>query len=269
MGGAFTSVADDANAVYWNPAGLVQVRRPELSFSHTIDVQDVKAEYLAVAYPIRRAGLFLGGSGLLVNMADVDKIENSVVTGSQKVRFLTYSGSLAMPILPVFAAGVTVKGINQTLGDFGGNGTAIDAGALVRLMPTLTLGGVVANLGSKIDVGGGVQNTIPQIIRGGASFRLTPRVLLAAEVEKPAAAALKLRGGAEWWASEILALRGGYEKRDSLGSGAGLSLGIGFKSKFERPGAAGGEAIESALDYAYLSMGDLGTTHRLSFGVKF
>jgi len=31
MGGAFVAVADDATAVFWNPAGLAQLERPELS----------------------------------------------------------------------------------------------------------------------------------------------------------------------------------------------------------------------------------------------
>src|SRR5579862_6685071 len=30
LSGAFAAVADDASAVYWNPAGLVQLDRPEL-----------------------------------------------------------------------------------------------------------------------------------------------------------------------------------------------------------------------------------------------
>ena len=31
MGGAFIGVADDATAASWNPAGLIQLERPELS----------------------------------------------------------------------------------------------------------------------------------------------------------------------------------------------------------------------------------------------
>jgi long-subunit fatty acid transport protein len=33
MGGAFIAVADDATAASWNPAGLIQLRRPEISFA--------------------------------------------------------------------------------------------------------------------------------------------------------------------------------------------------------------------------------------------
>jgi hypothetical protein len=31
MGGAFIAVADDATAASWNPSGLIQLERPELS----------------------------------------------------------------------------------------------------------------------------------------------------------------------------------------------------------------------------------------------
>jgi hypothetical protein len=34
MGGAYTSLADDATALFWNPAGLVGVGHQELAFSH-------------------------------------------------------------------------------------------------------------------------------------------------------------------------------------------------------------------------------------------
>ena len=35
MGGAFIAVADDATAASWNPAGLTQLKRPEISFAYS------------------------------------------------------------------------------------------------------------------------------------------------------------------------------------------------------------------------------------------
>src|SRR5262245_34568384 len=65
MGGAFTAVADDATATYWNPAGLaggalfnglLEYARPDRDFSET--VRGVAAAYpaLGIAYyrlPVR------------------------------------------------------------------------------------------------------------------------------------------------------------------------------------------------------------------------
>lgn len=35
MGGAFSAVADDASAIYWNAAGLAQIRKTQISISHS------------------------------------------------------------------------------------------------------------------------------------------------------------------------------------------------------------------------------------------
>lgn len=70
MGGAFIAIADDATAASWNPAGLIQLEKPELSIvgayfsrkeefsssSHpeidnTGEVDDVNINYLSAAYP--------------------------------------------------------------------------------------------------------------------------------------------------------------------------------------------------------------------------
>ena len=70
MGGAFIATADDATAASWNPAGLIQLEKPELSkvgaylnrreefssdshpeINNTGKVDDVNINYLSAAYP--------------------------------------------------------------------------------------------------------------------------------------------------------------------------------------------------------------------------
>ena len=70
MGGAFIAVADDATAASWNPGGLIQLERPEISvvgtYRHRIEdndfgtnpeasgrqtVSDADLNYLSVVYP--------------------------------------------------------------------------------------------------------------------------------------------------------------------------------------------------------------------------
>jgi long-subunit fatty acid transport protein len=70
MGGAFIGVADDATAASWNPAGLIQLERPEISIvgdyfsrseefssgtrteiNNTGKVDDFNLNYLSLAYP--------------------------------------------------------------------------------------------------------------------------------------------------------------------------------------------------------------------------
>lgn len=77
MGGAFIAIADDATAASWNPGGLIQLERPEVSIVgagvHRIEgntfgtnpeangaqsISEERLNYLSIAYPFR----FLGHS---------------------------------------------------------------------------------------------------------------------------------------------------------------------------------------------------------------
>ena len=70
MGGAFIAIADDATAASWNPAGLIQLERPELSIvggyfdrreefssdthpeiSNTGEADDININYFSLTYP--------------------------------------------------------------------------------------------------------------------------------------------------------------------------------------------------------------------------
>ncbi|UCD15014.1 MAG: hypothetical protein JSV34_04635 [Candidatus Omnitrophota bacterium] len=55
MGGAFVGVADDANATYWNPAGLTQLEDIELTYTPTLyDRDEVNYDdFVSLASPLR------------------------------------------------------------------------------------------------------------------------------------------------------------------------------------------------------------------------
>lgn len=59
LGSAYSAVADDASATFWNPAGLMRLRRSELTYSHwnLSDVDRVGVDFAAVALPFVAGGL--------------------------------------------------------------------------------------------------------------------------------------------------------------------------------------------------------------------
>lgn len=63
MGGAFTAVCDDATAIYWNPAGLVQLTKNEGIVAYRISSKDMPEEILGQA-PLfgKRQLTFLGAA---------------------------------------------------------------------------------------------------------------------------------------------------------------------------------------------------------------
>lgn len=63
MGGAFTAVADDANAPLYNPAGIMQLKSPEGSFMYSrlytgLDGVNLGLNYLAYVHPTATIGSF-------------------------------------------------------------------------------------------------------------------------------------------------------------------------------------------------------------------
>lgn len=101
MGAAFIAVADDATAASWNPAGLTQLERPELSlvysskffseeFSsgsfpdidgrHDVDIHDIN--YFSFVYPIPRT---IAGRNLVLSINYMSQYDfDRVITAEQR-----------------------------------------------------------------------------------------------------------------------------------------------------------------------------------------
>jgi long-subunit fatty acid transport protein len=81
LGGAFTAVSGDINAISYNPAGLAGLKRSEAGFTRAELVEGVSYNFLGYSRPV--AG---GGMGLGVNYLGQSSIEgrgaNREVTGS-------------------------------------------------------------------------------------------------------------------------------------------------------------------------------------------
>src|SRR6202142_2086172 len=56
MGEAFTGVADDIHAIYWNPAGLGTLKTAEITGMHMQYFQSIQYEFAAFAYPTKENG---------------------------------------------------------------------------------------------------------------------------------------------------------------------------------------------------------------------
>lgn len=66
MGGAFIGVADDVNAVYWNPAGLVQIEDIQLTYTPTLYDRDTinYDDFVSAVSPLRFSGQDWGSLGI-------------------------------------------------------------------------------------------------------------------------------------------------------------------------------------------------------------
>src|SRR5262249_47352684 len=71
MGEAFTGVADDIHAIYYNPAGLALLKKPELTAMHMQWFQSINYEFAAFAYPTEKYGTW----GFAVSDLHTDNID--------------------------------------------------------------------------------------------------------------------------------------------------------------------------------------------------
>ena len=89
MAEAFTAVADDISAVYYNPAGLVYLYGREASFTYIKMPADINYGFGAIGMPLESIGGVLGISFYGLNSGDM--IETDYYQGTQEGTGRTFS----------------------------------------------------------------------------------------------------------------------------------------------------------------------------------
>jgi len=156
MGEAFTAVADDATALYWNPAGIARMRSINASFAHTDWFVDINNEYIACVFPGGLLGNF-GFSASFLSMGDmqrtaIDDITTlaredegeglSTFSSSDFALGLTYARSLTNK----FSLGVTAKYVREKISEMSASGLGFDIGSLYLTgFKTLRIGMAILN----------------------------------------------------------------------------------------------------------------------------
>lgn len=259
MGGVYAGIADDVNAIYWNPAGLAQVSGKEFTAQHIVWFQSINYEYIGYAHNLGN----LGTAGVMVNYLYMDDLEgydaNENPTGNFKASDLAISLAGGRKINDKLSLGCNLKFISQTIDTEKASGFGIDLGGLYKVNDKLKLGLAVQNLGTKIKFVSEA-DPLPLNIKIGAGYKLN-NLILGLDVNYPTDNKINFAVGAEY-ASKLgnisLPLRVGYNTKvtSDLGSLAGLGAGLGIGvNKF-------------AFDFAWVPYGDLGQTYRLALKVK-
>jgi hypothetical protein len=180
MGGAFAGLADDANAVFYNPAGLTSIEDRELTAMQNFWFAGINNE--SISY-VQRLGNGAFGLSFLGAFAKIDErsepTEDPIrtITASSFAVGLSYGHEL---IKNVSLCG-TVKFLSQQFDIEDWTGVAGDAGVLLG-SNRLRVGASIQNLGvlkSKIE-GESLDESLPLNIRVGSAFHLI--------VSEPAAA---------------------------------------------------------------------------------
>ena len=192
MGEANVAIANDATAVYWNPAGLANIEGHELSIMHSnwlpqFNLSDLYYDFGSYVHHVEDVGTF-GISATYLNLGE--QIRTSE-TGQEIGVFSAYNMALGLSygtkIRENLSLGLSMKYIHLKLADYGtgeekgkgaGSSVAIDFGVLFRpqFNNKLTIGANLSNLGPKIAfIDADQADPIPTNIKVGVAYQLLER----------------------------------------------------------------------------------------------
>lgn len=283
MGGAFVSIADDASASYWNPAGMIFVQRRELVLMHSERFGSL-VNYDAGSY-VQQLGRdnenrsAFGFSFLRVGVDDIPYTRK--ITTESGVELIGidrevseadwgFFFSYAKLMNRTLALGGNVKVIRKSVGDDSALGFGFDVGLLYKPWRRLSIGANIQDATSTFLIWNSETESILPTARLGLSYpflfpsirgKLNVAAALDARFEgrKYATAywigeaSADVRLGLEYWYDNLVAVRVGQEQHAETDFMAGAGLRLPFS----------GNTL--GLDYAFLSNGhDLDDTHRVS-----
>ncbi len=248
MGGAFTAVADDADAILFNPAGLPLLQRNEMAFSYANRFGLIRNNFWGYVLPIFDNHA-LGFDWRRESFSDPE------LGFSEDLLHLSYG----YRIHPRISFGVGMKWLRQSL-DLDRNtlrsasGLGVDASLLLSPVRRFRIGAVVQDIGgTSVKYNQRSDRIAPMSVRGGVAFQPVDGATLAVDVDRRTA-----RLGAEYQIAAPLALRAGTQKDlDKSAAGWLYTFGFGLRYRFLR------------LDYAYERHPVLPATHHAAMALSY
>lgn len=273
MGGAFVALANDANAVLWNPAGLVRLERSQLTGMYARQMGLVPYSFVGFARPVSpRATLGVG----------------AIYSGDAALREVTTLLSGARRVLPGLDVGLSAKVRWASYGnnpegawdpDGGGNrqvqghamGFGCDLGLLYAVGERTTVGLMWRDILAPItwdahnDAGTarGGGEPIPMALILGTAHRLSDKANVSLNLDRSLTSDTsdRLRVGYENCLWDMLFLRAGYGQQINAAPDRLYTLGLGVAGDIRK-------AWHVQVDFAYL-FHELANTPRVSLTLEF
>ena len=280
MGDAFVAVADDASALYWNPAGLALLPGTQVHFSHTQWPAEIEYEFVGVVKNLDRIGI-IGLSFASLHMDDMEVTTEFKPHGTGE--YFSYGDFLgaityARKLTDRFSFGISLKYIQEDLAELTTRGMVVDMGTYYRTgFRSLRIAANLANFGTNLRPDGSYQGfnedlqwgsrqyeafAPPTVFRLGTAMefleRDNQRLTLGFGMNHPVDHAENASVGLEYQFMKILSARLGYkfnydEERITFGGGCQLPI----------------LSTQMRIDYAYTDFGMLQSAHRFSFDFWF
>ncbi len=276
VGDAFVAVANDASALYWNPAGISQFTTNEILFSHTNWFVDIRHQFLGVVYHMSEYDA-VGLSVTALHMDDMEVTTEFAPLGTGEyftfrdlAAGLTYSRKLTTQ----FSFGATLRYVEETMDVLKMRGVLVDLGTYYWTgLGTTRFSAVITNFGNQMTPSGSLlltnESTVstfqafapPTMFRFGFAFEPimdeTHMLTTSIQLNHPKDNSENLCLGTEYSWKKTVALRAGYKLNVEEQA---FSFGAGFVASLS--------AFQAAVDYSFVPSTNLGGVHRISVSLK-
>jgi len=166
LGGSVLATVGGAEAMFWNPAGLVMTdRSAEVLFSHMSYLADIGVEYVAAGKSIG-GGVFLGISLKALSIGEIPVTTELFPDGTGEKTsptFLVLGAAFSRKMSDEIAVGLTANVVHESMAEVSATGIAFTGGVqYARLggVDGLSVGVVIRNIGPKLVYDGdGLEHT--------------------------------------------------------------------------------------------------------------
>ncbi len=270
MGGAYSAAADDATALYWNPAAMTQVPNQSATVMHMAYIANTSLDYGSYVDNLGKYGAF-GVSIERLSLGTIQETDASFNNiGSVSPYDMAFTLGYAYQFadtgfgpLDGFSLGLAGKLIQSQLLSTAET-EAMDFGLLspAYLDDRLRLAFDVQNLGGTLKYEQ-IPEPLPLALTIGGSYRITSSWLATMDIGLPKGDSPYINLGTEyllvsdgWWR---FSLRGGFNSQTYTNvagfAGPSVGFGVGYKG-FD-------------TDYAFVPYSALGSAQRISLTYGF
>lgn len=241
MGDAFTAVANDVTTIFFNPAGLTNVKNIDFSFNHTNWIVNSKLLSGVVAFPLGAKGVL----GLSIIRFAAEEFEETTIfepEGTGKfiqVGDIAVAGAYAIKLTDRLSFGIKGQYIEEFIDDDKAQGFAFDFSTYYFSgFRDLSIAMVMKNFGPdakfltkkfKLPLYFNINTAMSVLGKQGGPVQL----LVSAESAFATDYRDRYHLGTELWIADMLAVRGGYKffyDTEDWTLGAGMKIKLGHRN---------------------------------------
>lgn len=253
---AYVAIANDTNAIWWNPAGISQIEKTSFTSTHAslYEVDGLSMNSLGFAKPtdvgVFGAGItYLRASDIPITDANGNIVEYS--TQSEEILTFSYGNSL----LESLHLGGSIRYLHSgQIIDY--SGLSLDIGLLANPVKQFYIGAMMQQIASYLTVGDdGDSQELPRIVKAAAAYR-TEKLVLGLGLDNLSSSHYRaISAGCEILPIASIILRANLRTRMQNRTNFSWGVGCGFKFR------------NVCLDYTYTGQPSLASSHLISIGL--